>query len=67
MNQVCGTDRQKKEKKFIHSVLLYSGCNATDTKRMLDSNQNKSFNQWVSLGDSLSDNYTMYYGCDECN
>lgn len=59
MNQVCGTDRQKKEKN------TYSGCNATDTKRILDSNQNKTFNQWVSLGDGLSDNYTVYYRCDE--
>lgn len=34
---------------------------------MLDSTQNKSFNQSVSAGDILlSDNFTVYYARDKC-
>jgi len=54
-------EQTKEGKKHLYTVYHY-------TKRMLDSTQNKSFNQSVSVGDILlSDNFTVYYARDKCN
>lgn len=54
-------EQTKEGKKHLYTVYHY-------TKRMLDSTQNKSFNQSVSVGDILlSDNFTVYYALDKCN